>query len=157
LKLLSKYNRINIAVTIGVFLLGSVFFFFVLRYILLNQLDETLMSERQEIVNYVAAHDELPEIVNTTQQWSYYEPTSQPVAKSYFKSGIYISDDFDKEQIRQYIFSIKAGSTFYNITITKSQKDTQQLLRLIIIATIAMIAIILIINLVINRKILSTL
>ena len=157
MKLLSKYNRINIAVTIGVFLLGSVFFFFVLRYILLNQLDETLMSERQEIVNYIAAHDELPEIVNTTQQWSYYEPTSQPVAKSYFKSGIYISDDFDKEQIRQYIFSIKAGSTFYNITITKSQKDTQQLLRLIIIATIAMIAIILIINLVINRKILSTL
>jgi len=157
LKLLSKYNRINIAVTIGVFLLGSVFFFFVLRYILLNQLDETLMSERQEIVNYIAAHDELPEIVNTTQQWSYYEPTSQPVAKSYFKSGIYISDDFDKEQIRQYIFSIKIGSTFYNITITKSQKDTQQLLRLIIIATIAMIAIILVINFAINRKILSSL
>ena len=96
MKLLSKYNRINIAVTIGVFLLGSIFFFFVLRYILLNQLDETLMSERQEITNYVAAHNELPEIVNTTQQWSYYEPTNRPIANSYFKNDVYTSDDFDK-------------------------------------------------------------
>jgi two-component system sensor histidine kinase QseC len=157
LKLLSKYNRINIAVTIGVFLLGSIFFFFVLRYILLNQLDETLMSERQEITNYVAAHNELPEIVNTTQQWSYYEPTTKPIANAYFKSGIYTSDDFDKEAIRQLFFSIKAGNTFYNITITKSQQESQALLRIIIIATVTMIAIILIINFVINRKILSTL
>lgn len=157
MKLLSKYNRINIAVTIGVFLLGSIFFFFVLQYILLNQLDETLMSERQEITSYVAAHDELPEIVNTTQQWTYYDTTTTPIAKPYFKSGVYTSDDFDKEPIRQYFFSIKAGNTFYNITITKSQQETRDLLRVIIIATIAMIAIILLINFFINRKILSSL
>ena len=133
MKLLSKYNRINIAVTITVFLLGSIFFFFVLRYILLNQLDETLMSERQEIVNYAAAHDELPEIVNTPQQWTYYEPTAKPIKESYFKSDIYTSDDFDKVPVRRYIFSIKAGNTFYNITVTKSQQETQKLLRIIIV------------------------
>jgi len=157
LRLLSKYNRINIAVTIGVFLLGSVFFFFILRYILRNQLDETLMSEQQEIINYVAAHNELPEIVNTTHQWSYYEPTTKPVEEPYFKSAVHISDDFDKEPIRQYIFSIKVGRTFYNITITKSQQESRALLRIIIIATVAMIAFILIINFFINRRILSAL
>jgi signal transduction histidine kinase len=115
------------------------------------------MSERQEISNYVAAHDQLPEIVNTTQQWSYYEPTKSPLSNPYFKSGIYKSDDFDEEPVRQYFFSIKAGNTFYNITITKSQQEARDLLRIIIIATIAMIAIILIINFVINRKILSSL
>src|SRR3954453_6774790 len=93
LEIISKYNRINIAVTICVFLLGSIFFFFVLRYILLNQLDETLMSERQEITNYVAAHNQLPEIVNTIQQWSYYEATTKPIATPYFKNDVYNSDD----------------------------------------------------------------
>ncbi|HEY6975388.1 MAG TPA: HAMP domain-containing sensor histidine kinase [Chitinophagaceae bacterium] len=145
------------AVTISVFLLGSIFFFFVLRYILLNQLDETLMSERQEIANYVAVHNQLPEIANSPQQWIYYEPTTKPIKEFYFKSEIYTSDDFDKIPIRKYIFSIKAGSNFYNITVTKSQQETKKLLRIIIIATVAMIGIILLINFIINRRVLSTL
>jgi two-component system sensor histidine kinase QseC len=145
------------AVTISVFLLGSIFFFFVLRYILLNQLDETLMSERHEIVNYVAAHNQLPELANNPQQWIYYETTTKPIKESYFKSEIYTSDDFDKVPIRKYIFSVKAGNTFYNITVTKSQQEAKKLLRIIIIATVAMIAIILVINFIINRRILSTL
>jgi two-component system sensor histidine kinase QseC len=145
------------AVTISVFLLGSIFFFFVLRYILLNQLDETLMSERHEIVNYVAAHNQLPELANNPQQWIYYETTTKPIKESYFKSEIYTSDDFDKVPTRKYIFSVKAGNTFYNITVTKSQQEAKKLLRIIIIATVAMIAIILVINFIINRRILSTL
>jgi two-component system sensor histidine kinase QseC len=157
LKLLSRYNRINITVTVTVFLLGSVFFFFVLQYILLSQLDETLLSEKQEIVNYVAAHNQLPEIVNTNQQWSFYETTTKPVKGTYFKSDVYTSDDFDKEPIRQLVFSIRAGNEFYNITINKSQRETQALLKIIIIATVAMIAIIMIINFIINRRVLSSL
>ena len=157
MKLLSRYNRINITVTIIVFLLGSVFFFFVLQYILQSQLDETLLSEKQEITNYVAGHNHLPEIVNTNQQWTFYETTTSPVKHTYFKSDVYTSDDFDKEPIRQLIFSIKAGNTFYNITINKSQKETQSLQKIIIIATVAMIAIIMIINFIINRRILGTL
>jgi len=157
LKLLSKYNRINITVTIMVFLLGSIFFFFVLRYILINQLDETLRSEQQEVTKYVAAHDRLPEIVNTTQQWIYYQTTAKPITEAYFKNDTYINEDHEKEPVRQYIFSIKAGNTFYAISINKSQKETEGLLKIIIIATIAMIAIILVINFIINRKVLNRL
>src|SRR6266496_3971631 len=140
-----------------VFLLGSIFFFFVLRYILINQLDETLRSEQQEVTKYVAAHDRLPEIVNTTQQWIYYQTTAKPITEAYFKNDTYINEDHEKEPVRQYIFSIKAGNTFYAITINKSQKETEGLLKIIIIATIAMIAIILVINFIINRKVLNRL
>lgn len=157
MKLSSRYNRINITVTTVVFLLGSIFFFFVLQYILLSQLDETLLSERQEIVNYVAVHNKVPETANTNQQWIYCETTAKPLKHAYFKSDVYISDDFDKEPIRQYVFSIKAGNSFYNITINKSQKETQALLKIIIIATVAMIAIIMVINFIINRRILNAL
>ena len=157
MKLLSKYNRINIAVTIGVFLLGSIFFFFVLRYILTNQLDETLLSEKQELTNYVYAHDTLPEIVNTRQQWIYYDTVSKLISHSYFKNNTYLDEEYETKPVRQYIFPLKAGNTLYTITINKSEQETEGLLRIIIIATVTMIAVILLINFIINRRVLSSL
>jgi len=157
LKLLSKYNRINIAVTITVFLLGSIFFFFVLRYILNNQLDETLLSERQELTNYVDAHDTLPEIANTKEQWIYYEIVSKPIAHAYFTNNTYLDEEYETKPVRQYIFSLKAGNNLYTVTINKSEEEMEGLLRIIIIATVIMIAIILLINFIINRRVLSSL
>jgi signal transduction histidine kinase len=157
LKLLSKYNRINIVVTIGVFLLGSIFFFFVLRYILLNQLDETLLSEKQELSNYVYGHDTLPEIVNTRQQWIYYDTVSKLIEHPYFKNNTYLDEEYETKPVRQYVFPLKTTNTLYTITINKSETEMENLQRIIIIATIIMIAIILLINYIINRKVLSTL
>ncbi|HXL54914.1 MAG TPA: HAMP domain-containing sensor histidine kinase, partial [Chitinophagaceae bacterium] len=142
--------------TIVVFLLGSIFFFFVLQYILINELDETLMSERQEITKYVDAHNRLPEIVNTKEQWTYYHTVPKPIAQPYFKNS-YINDEHEKGPIRQYFFSLKAGNTFYTITINKSQAETEDLLQIIILATVTMIAIILLINFIINRRVLNRL
>jgi len=69
LKLFSKYNRINISATILIFLVGSMAFYFVLQYVLIRQLDDTLWSEKQEVVDYVNSHNQLPEIQNTKNQW----------------------------------------------------------------------------------------
>jgi two-component system sensor histidine kinase QseC len=157
LKLLSKYNRINIGVTIGVFLLGSVFFFFVLRYILTNQLDETLLSEKQEFTNYVDLRHQLPEIVNTRQQWTYLDTVSKLIPHPYFKDNTYLDEEYETKPVRQYIFPLKLGNTLFTITINKSAAEMEGLLRIIIIATVIMIATILLINFIINRKILSSL
>lgn len=157
MKLLSKYNRVNLAVTILVFILGSIFFFFILRYILINQLDQSLLSEQQEIEKYVNAHHRLPEIVNTTQQWTYYRREGKPISSAYFRNNTAQNVDNKSESVRQYIFPLTLQGNYYAITITKSQQETQSLLTLIVIATIAMIAFILVINFIINRRVLSSL
>ena len=68
MKLFTKYNRINIAITIFTFVAGSIAFYFVLQYVLIRQLDETLRGEQQEVVDYVKTHDQLPVIQNTKHQ-----------------------------------------------------------------------------------------
>ena len=44
MKLFAKYNRINIVATIFVFVAGCAAFYFVLRYVLLRQLDGSLRT-----------------------------------------------------------------------------------------------------------------
>src|SRR5436305_7917325 len=63
MKLFAKYNRINIVATMFVFVAGCVAFYFVLRYVLLQQLDESLRTEQTEILFYVKEHNQLPEVV----------------------------------------------------------------------------------------------
>ncbi len=158
MKLLSKYNRINIGITIIVFLLGSVCFYFVLRYILVNQLDETLQSERQEILQYVKAHQQLPDIENTREQWISFEQSEVQPAKAFMQSHYAFNQHkHEEEEVRQYIFSLQVAGNNYTVTVNKSQEETEDLLQIIILVTIAMIALILLANFIINRKVLGRL
>lgn len=158
MKLFTKYNRINIAITIFTFVIGSIAFYFVLHYVLIRQLDETLRGEQQEVVDYVKAHDQLPVIQNTKHQWITVETSSEPVKKSRAKSILaYNKTENEKEFIRQLKFSVIAGQQVYQITVNKSKTETEDLLQLIILVTIGMIGFILLSNYIINRKLINRL
>ena len=45
MKLFAKYNRINVVSTIIIFLLGSIAFALLLRYVIFTQIDEDLRSQ----------------------------------------------------------------------------------------------------------------
>src|SRR6266540_2853396 len=79
MKLFTKYNRINIAASILVFVAGCVAFYFVFRYVLLMQLDESLHTEQTEITSYVKEHDQLPEVVNAYNQQIAFLPINGPL------------------------------------------------------------------------------
>ena len=49
MKLFTKYNRINVLSTIIIFLLGCIAFSVLLRYVIINQIDEDLKIEKNEI------------------------------------------------------------------------------------------------------------
>ncbi len=154
MKLFARYNRYNIALTIFIFLAGSIAFYFVLQYVLLRQLDETLRGEQQEIVANVTAQGKLPEIQNTKTQWI----TITPVTDSLQKSSIVSQSQFngkekENESVRQLSFTVSAGSQWYLIRVNKSETETEDLLQLIILVTIGMIALILLANYLLNRKI----
>src|SRR5580704_8941813 len=83
MKLVSRYNRINIIATIIVLLVASIFYFFILRYVLIHQLDNTLKVEEAEISNYVKVHDQLPEATDYRDQHTHFEEVSQPVSRQF--------------------------------------------------------------------------
>jgi signal transduction histidine kinase len=158
MKLFAKYNRVNIVAIIATFIAGGIAFYFVLYHILLRQLDGTLRSEQQEIEEYVAAHGQLPEFQNTHRQWITAQQTANPEQGRKFGETILHDDrDGDDDVIRQFTFSIKAGATFYNITVNRSEAESEDLRKSIIAVTLAMIGFILLVNYFVNRQLINKL
>jgi len=145
LKLFERYNRLNITATIFTFIIGSCTFYFLLSYILVHQLDETLQTEQQEIISFVTTHNSLPEIIRTKDQYISYEQASNPV------NLVYITIRNTQEELREIQFTVQAGDKFYLVKVDKPLEETEALLKVIIGVTIAMIALILLTGYLINR------
>ena len=53
MKLQVKYNRATISAAVFVLLMGSISYYFLLRYILIKELDDSLKVEEQEIIHHI--------------------------------------------------------------------------------------------------------
>ena len=158
MKLFARYNQINITATILTFIAGSVAFYFVLQWVLLRQLDETLKAEQQEVVDYVKVHNQLPEIQNTKHQWINVKMSIHPIQiNKAISIPFYNKEEAEVEYIRQLKFTVLAGNTLFEVTVNKSETETEDLLKLIILVTVGMIGFILLLNNIINRKLVTRL
>ena len=155
MKLLEKYNRLNITATILTFVVGSCLFYFLLNYILIHQMDETLRTEQQEITSYTGTHNTLPEIIPTKDQYTTFEQAKTPAATSFYTT----KNRYDKEEedLREIKFTVQAGGKYYLVKVSKPLEETEALLQVIIGVTIAMIALILLIGYLINRTVIRRL
>ena len=149
MKLFEKYNRLNIAATIFIFVVGSCTFYFLLNYIFIRELDETLQSEQQEVVSYVGIHNSLPESIRTREQYTYYEP-AQKLSPAAFLT---IRNKNDKEDgdLREIRFGVSAAGKYYLVRVDKPLEGTEALLQIIVAVTVAMIGLILLAGYIINR------
>ena len=158
MKLFTKYNRFNVMASIIIFLIGCIAFYFVIRYVLVRQLDKTLYSEQTEILQYSKEHNALPEILNTSDQQINFEPTS-----TLFKKPIYASykawdaNDKEMEWVRSLTFTVSLPHKRFKVTVIKSQMETEELLTLILYVAISMVALIITANFIINRMVLQKL
>ncbi len=158
MKLFTKYNRINITISVIIFIAGTFAFYFALRYVLIRQLDQTLRTERAEIRQFVNEHNELPEIVNTNDQQITVTKTSTPVAEAIYSSEkAWNHKEKEQEWIRKIQFTLAINNDLYDVIVSKSQEATDDLLKLIIMIAIIMIALILVAGYLINRVVLKKL
>ena len=148
----------NIAATMFTFLVGAIGFYFVLDLVLTRQLDRSLFVEEQEITKYVTEHGKLPYIPDTKHQWitidSAREIIRQPKAEN---ANAFNSAEGEAEPIRKLVFSIGAGGKNYQVTVNQSKTEKEDLLQLIIIVTTGMIALLLLLNYFINRRLIGSL
>ena len=158
MKLLTKYSRINVLVTIAIFIGASVAFYFTLNYVLLNQVDDDLRIERREITSYIEKYNRLPEAVSVHDQMTSYTSTASIDDKKYF-STVTIQDHHDKdwEKFRQLRFGVQAAGKAYSVSVSKSLESTDDLIRSILIISFSTILLILIASFIINRVVLKKL
>ena len=158
MKLFTRYNRINIIASCLIFICGCIAFYFVLNYVLIHQLDESLETEKAEIEKYALQHNSFPEIINTDDQQVYFSAIATPVLPDkYSSTKTWNEHEHKRERVRTLLFGIIVQEKNYQVTVQKSQEYQQGLLKLIILIASVMIALILLSGYVINRMVLKNL
>ncbi len=160
MKLLAKYNRINILVTISILLISSICFYVMIRYVLINQLDEDLKLEEQEIFDFVKANNKLPDPSNYEDQQIEFSQVADIGSEKKFTSVLLIKKKHkhtEEELARQYRFTIPVSGKEYTVLIRKSQEETEDIIKMIAWITLGIVILLLLILFIINRFLLSRL
>ena len=153
MKLFTKYNRINLILTVIIFIAGSISFSLLIRYVINNQIDGDLITEKDEITDYVAQYGQLPEIEETRGEYTTYKLVNSafPPKVRFYTQKRWNADEHDKEPVRSVEWSMQVGNKYYRIIVSKSMDVTEDLIQSIVIITIVLILLILITGLLINR------
>jgi len=157
MKLLSKYYRINITATIIVVLVSSIAYYFLIHYILLEQLDNALKVEEQEVIDHVRQKNKLPEPSYYHDQQVIFFERIGPVERKFNTKKIYDSTAKEYITTRELVFPIRVGERTYKVNVLKSQEQTEELVSLILLVTLSIVVLLLIILFLVNRFLLSRL
>ncbi|HMF73936.1 MAG TPA: hypothetical protein VK616_20785, partial [Flavitalea sp.] len=83
MKLFSKLYRLNLLATLSIFILSSVTYYFLIRFVVLDQFDENLQIERVEIEKYAARYHYLPEIIPVKDRLISFSPAAGSYKSSF--------------------------------------------------------------------------
>ena len=139
-------------------MLASIAFYMLLRFILIDQVDNDLKIEEHEIEMYVKKFDRLPEAMPVKDQKIYYRTANEQTKKRTF-SNIIVKDAYEneKERFRQLRFFIAVKEQWYQVFVEKSLEETEDISRSIIIISLATIIAMLAAGFIINRLLLRKL
>jgi len=139
MKLVNTYNRVNIVISILVLITVSTCFYFIVRFALIRQLDNTLKVEEAEIKDFIRQHKQLPASTHYKDQQTDYEISQEPVQRRFRNIHIYDSAENELEIYRQLMFPVMVEGHYYKASVIKSESATEKLFGLILIITVAVI------------------
>ena len=159
MKLFAKYNRVNVASTVIIFLLGSIAFAILLRYVIINQVDEDLKIEKNEVLTYVHRFNHLPSVIEVNDQYTTYTLIDKPagIEDKIFNKEVFNRYEHEKELHRTIEFIININNSWYRVSVSKSLEGTDDLIQTIIAITVTIILLILAATFLINRIVLRRL
>lgn len=157
MKLLTRYNRINIGVTIIIMLVTGIVYYYTISHILTGQIDKDLVLEENEVFSYVSKNHRLPDVYESNHQQIVFSLLGNKKTERRFLDTVYRDDDEkDLEAARALISSVKVSGQDYRITVTQSKVETEELIQIIFLITIGVIVSLLVILIVLNRVILKS-
>lgn len=158
MKLLHKYNRLNILATILVLFIAGVCYYLILSYVLIKQIDKDLRLEEQEVRDFVHLNNSLPPSANYKDQQMKFAAVGNSIpARKISSVTIFDSSENEDQPIRRLVFPLAVKGQNYSVTIIKSQQETEDLVRLIVMLTLSIVALLLLALFIINRFVLRKL
>ncbi len=157
MKLHAKYNRVTIISTLLILLIAAAGYYFLVRYVLIRQLDEALKVEEAEIYDYIKEYDKLPAPTVYKDQRISFELTSEPGQRSFRSLEAFNPEENEKESSRQLLFPVKINSQNYIVSVIKSAEATEYLVWIILLSTVTLIVLLTAILFFTNRFLLKKL
>jgi signal transduction histidine kinase len=151
LRLSTKYNRVNISATIIVLLATSLCYYFIIRYALIHQLDNTLKVEEAEIISYVKTNHSLPQPTDYRDQHTSFTMTAEPIERAFHNIKFYEARFNKYHTYRELAFPVRIGSQSYRASVTKSEEEMEDLVKMIVVITIGIIVLLLVLLFITNR------
>src|SRR5580692_9321703 len=142
MKLFTQYSRVNIVASILALLVGSIGYYFTMRYVLIHQLDDTIKVEEAEILSNIRTRGQLPPPSDYHDQQISYEPATAAVLRHYLNTTRIVHHHHE-EPYRELVFSALAAGRLYTVTIGVSEEATEDLLAMIMAVTAGMILLLL--------------
>src|SRR5450432_1158776 len=150
MKLATRYFRVNLLAMVSIFLLAGVAFYFLLWFVMIDEVDEDLKIEQREIENYIAEYHRPPEPISVKDQRSSYEKTTIQNKILAFHT-IQSPDKREAEDFREITFTEKIGNEWFLFKVSKSLEGVLKMNRSIIIISLITVTLILFVTLLINR------
>src|ERR1700754_4968854 len=157
MKLLDKYNRVNLIAAIIIMLIAGGIYYLTISSILINEKDKSLEVEEQEIFDYVKLNHRLPQVFESPeQQISFKQVPKNSITRRFINTTYYKKYNVP-ESGRGLISFIDMGNAYYKILIVESKVETEDLIQIIFGITIGVILLLLLALVIINRLILNRL
>lgn len=142
MKLFTQYNRVNMLASILALLVGSIGYYFTMRYVLIDQLDDTIKVEEAEILDVIRNRGQLPPPSDYHDQQTSYAPATVTIKRHFINTTRFVRHHRE-EPYRELIFTTSAGGQLYTVNIGVSEEATENLLGMIMTITAGMILLLL--------------
>ena len=139
MKLQAQYNKISIASSIFVLLIAGTGYYFLLQYVLKEQLDESLRVEQVEIQDFIKTKHTLPPATTYKDQRIEFIKSDNIFPQSFKSLTLYNADEKEIELSRQLNFTVEVNGQYYTALVTKSQEETKEIIGAILIITLGLI------------------
>lgn len=151
MKLQRQYNKASFISIISVLLIAAAGYYFLIRYVLLEQLDEALKVEEVEILDHVQKYNKIPEATIYKDQRITFEKTDHQVRRNFRSLEAFHPEENEMELSRQLRFTVHINGEMYVAYVTKSEESTEDLVWIIVFSTFAILVLLTMILFFINR------
>lgn len=155
MKLFATFNRINLLTTVVVLFVAGIIYYLAISYILNNQVDKDIKTEEQEILDYIGENNRLPQPVDSKYQQVKFARLNHPVKRQFVNSDFFNKKEQRYESGRGLVTSVLVNGRYYEVDITESKVETEDLITIVFAITISVIVLLVLILFLTNRFVLN--
>lgn len=129
MRILTKTSLYYLLVSVIVFLLGGLSFYKILQTEIYDEVDDQLFTDKENIIEYIRSHDELPNVTSGISEAIIVRETSAHAGALEALSDTLIFSTYDEEYVpfRKLTFTTYQNGRPFEYTVLKSLMDFEDL------------------------------